>query len=55
MKEVIKKQLDNASKHKVGEKTQMIQMIGLKRPVIIKIWDCVVGMIFSAEYYAVMN
>ena len=32
-KEVIKKPLDNAPKHKDDEKTQLMQIIGLIRPV----------------------
>ena len=46
MKEVIKKQLENAPKRKGGGKTQMIQLIGLIQPLLIKIWNCIVGIIF---------
>ena len=46
MKDVIKKQLDHASKRKGGEKTQMMQMMGLICPMLIKVWNCIVGMIF---------
>ena len=46
VKEVIKKQLGNASTRKGDEKTQMMQMIGLIRPILIKIWNCSVGIIF---------
>ena len=45
VKAVIKKQLGNASTRKGGEKTQMMQMIGLIRPILIKIWNCIVGII----------
>ena len=34
VKEVIKKQLDNAPKNKDDEKTQMKQIIGLIRPML---------------------
>ena len=34
VKEVIKKQLDNAPKQKDDEKTQMMQIIGLIRPML---------------------
>ena len=33
VKEVIKKQLDNAPKRKDNEKTQLTQIIGLKQPM----------------------
>ena len=46
VKEVIKKQLENAPKCKGGGKTQMIQLIGLIQPLLIKIWNCIVGIIF---------
>ena len=46
VKKVIKKQLENAPKRKGGGKTQMIQLIGLIQPVLIKIWYCIVGIIF---------
>ena len=46
MKVVIKKQLRNASKRKGGKKTQMMQMIELIRRVLIKTWNCIVGIIF---------
>ena len=46
VKEVIKKQLENAPKRKGGGKTQMIQLIGLIQPLLIKIWNCIVGIIF---------
>ena len=46
LKEVIKKQLENAPKRIGREKTQMMQMIGLKRPMLIKIWNCIMGIIF---------
>ena len=45
VKEVINKQLENAPTWKSGEKNVM-QMIGLKRPMLIKIWSCIVGIIF---------
>ena len=35
VKEVIKKQLDNAPKRKDAEKTQMTQFIGLIQPMLI--------------------
>ena len=41
VKELIKKQLKNAPKTKKAKKTQMIQMIGLIRPMLIKIWNCI--------------
>ena len=38
VKEVIKKKLENASKRKgVKKKTQMMQMIGLIQPMLIKL------------------
>ena len=46
MKELIKKQLENAPKRKCGEKMEMIQITGLIRPMLIKIWNCIVGIIF---------
>ena len=45
LKEVIKNQLENAPKRKDGDKTQMIKMIGLIRPMLIKIWNFIVGII----------
>ena len=49
VKEVIKRLHENAPKRKGGEtKIQMIQMIGLIRPIWIKIWNCIVEMIFVA-------
>ena len=36
VKEVIKKQLDNATKRKDDGKTQMTQIIGLIRPMLTK-------------------
>ena len=38
VKEVIKKQLRNAAKHKGGEQMQMMQMIGLIRPILASIY-----------------
>ena len=46
VKEVIKRLLENAPKRKGGE--TKIQMIGLIRPIWIKIWNCIVEMIFVA-------
>ena len=46
VKEVIKKQLKNAPKRKGGAKTQMIQIIRSIRQMLIKIWNCLVGIIF---------
>ena len=46
VKDVIKKQLENAPKRKGGEKTQMIQIIGLIRPMLITIWNCMMGITF---------
>ena len=47
VKEVIKKLLENAPKRKSGEKkTQMMQLIGLIAPILIKIWNCVMGIMF---------
>ena len=37
-KEVIKKQLDNAPKRKDNEKIQMMQIIGLIRPMLTKLF-----------------
>ena len=36
MKEVIKKQIENSPKSKGGEKTRMMQMIRLIRPMLTK-------------------
>ena len=58
VKEVIKKQLENAPKRKGGGKTQMIQLIGLIQPLLIKIWNCIVGIIFYClilGHYKLMN
>ena len=38
VKEVIKKQLRNAAKRKGGEQMQMMQMIGLIRPILASIY-----------------
>ena len=46
VKEVIKKQLENAPERIGRKKTQIMQMMGLMRPMLIKIWNCIVGMIF---------
>ena len=46
MKEVIKKLLEKAPKRKRDKKTQMMQIIGLIRPVMINIWNCIVGITF---------
>ena len=46
VKEIIKKQLENSPKRKGGEKIRMMQMIGLIQPMLIKIWSCIVGIIF---------
>ena len=46
MKDVIQQQPENASKRKGGEKTEMMQMIALIRPMLIEIGNCIVGMIF---------
>ena len=35
VKEVIKKQLDNASKRKDDKKTQMTQIVGLIQPMLV--------------------
>ena len=45
LKEVIKNQLDNAPKRKGGDKMQMIKVIKLIRPMSIKIWNCIVGIV----------
>ena len=45
VKEVIQKQLENVPKRKGGEKTQMMPMIEVIRPVLIKIWNCILGII----------
>ena len=42
----IKKPLQNAPKRKGGEKVQIMQMIGLIRPMLIKIWNSIVGITF---------
>ena len=44
MKEVINKQLENALKRNGGEKRP--KMIGLVQPMLIKIWNRIVGFIF---------
>ena len=38
VKEVIKKQLDNAPKRKDDGKTQMMQIVGLMRPMLISLF-----------------
>ena len=49
LKEVIKKLLKNANKRKeMLKKKQMMQMIGLIRPMLIKFWSCIMGIIFMA-------
>ena len=48
VKEVIKKQFENASKCKGGEKMQMMQMTGLRQPMLIKLLNWIVGIIFMA-------
>ena len=35
------KEVITAPKRKGDEKMQMIQMIGLMRPMLIKVWNCV--------------
>ena len=43
VKEVIKKQLENASKRKGGKKTQknpQMMKVGLIPPMLITIWNC---------------
>ena len=46
---VAKKLLENVPKRKGGEKkTQMMQMIGLIRPMLIKLWNWNVGIILTA-------
>ena len=48
---VAKKLLENVPKRKGGEKkTQMMQMIGSIRPMLIKTWICTMGIIFTALY-----
>ena len=42
----IKKPRQNAPKRKGGEKVQIMQMIGLIRPMLIKIWNSIVGITF---------
>ena len=47
VKEVMKKQFENVPKRKDAEKKmQMMQMIGLIRLMLIKIWNCIVGINF---------
>ena len=48
VKEVTKKQLENASKRKGDEKTEMMQMGGLIQPMLIKLLNWIVGIIFMA-------
>ena len=48
VKEVTKKQLENASKRKGDEKTEMMQMAGLIQPMLIKLLNWIVGIIFMA-------
>ena len=48
VKEITKKQLENASKRKGGEKTEMMQMTGLIQPMLIKLLNWIVGIIFMA-------
>ena len=38
VKQVIKKQLDNAPKRKDDGKTQMMQIVGLMRPMLISLF-----------------
>ena len=38
MKKVIKKQFENTPKRKDDEKTKMMQMIGLIRPILTKLF-----------------
>ena len=45
VKEVIQKQLENVPNRKGGEKTQMMPMIEVIRPMLIKIWNCILGII----------
>ena len=45
VKEVIQKQLENVPKRKGGEKTQMMPMIEVIRPMLIKISNCILGII----------
>ena len=47
VKEAMKKQLENSPKRKGDEKTQMMQMIGLIRLMLIKTWNSIVGFIFN--------
>ena len=48
VKDVIKKLPENARKQKCSEKTKMMQMIGLIQAMLIKIWNCIMGIIFMA-------
>ena len=41
-----KKQLENNPKHKWGEKMKMMQMIGVIQPMLVKIWNYIVEIIF---------
>ena len=45
VKEVIKKQLENSPKRKGSEKTRMMWMIRLIRPMLIQILNSIVGII----------
>ena len=49
VKEIIKKQLENASKRKGGKKTQktsQMMKVGLIPPMLITIWNCTEVIIF---------
>ena len=46
MKKVIKKLLGNAPRPIVGEKIANDVNDGLIRPKLIKIWNCIIGIIF---------
>ena len=46
MKEVIEKQLENVPRRKGGEKNSNDANYRLIRPMLIKIWNCIVGIIF---------
>ena len=52
MKEVIKKQLDNAPKRKDDEKIQMTQVIGLIRPVFLYSYD--LNLCFCIFYFYIL-
>ena len=45
VKEAHKKLLENAPKRIGGKKMQMMQIMGLMRPSLTKIWNCIIRII----------